>query len=99
MFYPWILFNRINIKKLKSSLWPGPISLTPLPILYFRRKEQPTASNDAAVAKLQKEIEAHKIIIKEMEAHHLYEINAMRALMPKMRQSDHLEKNLAVSSV
>ena len=77
-----------------------PISLPPLPKLYFRRKEQPKASKDAAVAKLQKEIEALKITIKEMEAHHLNEMNAVREELEKsvnaqMKQSEHLEKCLA----
>ena len=72
-----------------------PISLPPLPKLYFRRKEQPKASKDAAVAKLQKEIEALKITIKEMEAHHLNEMNTVREELNQMRQSEHLEKCLA----
>ena len=77
-----------------------PICLPPLPKLYFRRKEQPKASTDAVVVKLQKELEVLKITIKEMEARHLNEMNAVRVELAKsvqaqMRQSEQLEKNLA----
>ena len=62
--------------------------------------EQPKASNDAVIVKLQEELEVLKITIKEMEARHLNEMNAVRMELGKivqaqMRQSEQLEKNLA----
>ena len=64
------------------------------------KQEQPKASNDDVVIKLQKELEVLKITIKEMEARHLNEMNAVRmelgkSVQAQMRQSEQLEKNLA----
>ena len=70
-----------------------PISLPPLPKLYFRKKRDQKASTDASVLSLQKEVQHLKSVIKDMKSLHLKEMQNMTKRLES--QTEKLEATLA----
>ena len=70
-----------------------PISLPPLPKLYFRKKRDQKASTDASVLSLQKEVQHLKSVIKDMKSLHIKEMQNMTKRLES--QTEKLEATLA----